>query len=1034
MKVLKILIIMLVLIMSVGAVCAADGISSDDMGNDTQNIPETLQEDNILETSQDDVYAGGESSFTDLYHEISNSTDVLQITQNYKFDNETDRSDGGIEITKSNLVIEGNGYTIDGNGQSRIFVINASNVTIKNLNFINAKSDKGSAMFLNPDSSLTTDSVVFENNTAEEGVIYVSESTYDSNNDKFLDSTVSGSGVIRVAGAELKVDNALMRNSKVLSFGFIQSSNSVITVLNSMFRDTVSNYSAAIRADGKSFIKNCTFINLEAVLTGGAIAVREVDECVIEDCTFVNVSSHKNGGAIFSDIMGYQHSNEGLLLINGTTFFNCSSGFGGVLLHLGGDLIIDNSKFIYDYSSFDGGAVYVAYSNVTISNSLFTCNSALSGGDGISYGGAIYCDISTFNLRNSNFTTNFAHNGSAIYLYDSDYVIANNVFDDNINFEGRHDDVFSVFDVGSLLENNTCDSDESICINNVNYATIVDFEGMDLVLLNNTIDVTELPTRFDLRDWNWVTPVRDQGRKGACWTFGSSGAMESSILRFLGIEMDLSENNMEDLSLVYYKYGVKGLTEGNVAESAANYALSWLGVFSSDYDAYDQIGKISPIFAVPDSIHFQDVVILPPRQNASDNNALKEAILKYGALFVYYYSLGSPDVEQYYDGPPQINHGVSLVGWDDNREIAGAPDKGAWIIKNSWGESAGEKGYMYISYYDTSLSTDTYSYAFLLENTIKYNKNYQYDISGTFHYLPSSNQYLNRYVAIDDDLLAAVGTYFNDTNVEYTIKIYVNDELKLVQNGLSPFPGFHTVKLDSYIPIKEGDEFAVEINSNCIPALSESRQHYIQGTSQAMVDGEWDNITDDGVVCCIKAYTVDDDTVIINNKDIAVDYAGGKYFTVQVVTADGHAVGEGITVKFTINGKNAYVTTDKDGIARLKINMAPGAYAIKTTLNGKTQKNVITVKHVLKTSKVTVKKSAKSFVLKANLKINGKLQKGKKVTFTFRGKSYKAITTKYGNAYLVVNKNVMKYLKKGKSYLFKVTYGKDTIKSTVTVR
>ena len=37
-----------------------------------------------------------------------------------------------------------------------------------------------------------------------------------------------------------------------------------------------------------------------------------------------------------------------------------------------------------------------------------------------------------------------------------------------------------------------------------------------------------------------------------------------------------------------------------------------------------------------------------------------------------------------------INHVVLLVGWDD--------DKGAWLIKNSWGEEWGEKGFGWIKY------------------------------------------------------------------------------------------------------------------------------------------------------------------------------------------------------------------------------------------------------------------------------------------------------------------------------------------------
>ena len=38
----------------------------------------------------------------------------------------------------------------------------------------------------------------------------------------------------------------------------------------------------------------------------------------------------------------------------------------------------------------------------------------------------------------------------------------------------------------------------------------------------------------------------------------------------------------------------------------------------------------------------------------------------------------------------EVNHGVTLVGWDDSKQ--------AWRIKNSWGPGWGESGYMWIAY------------------------------------------------------------------------------------------------------------------------------------------------------------------------------------------------------------------------------------------------------------------------------------------------------------------------------------------------
>ena len=105
-----------------------------------------------------------------------------------------------------------------------------------------------------------------------------------------------------------------------------------------------------------------------------------------------------------------------------------------------------------------------------------------------------------------------------------------------------------------------------------------------------------------------------------------------------------------------------------------------------------------------------------------------------------------------------------------------------------------------------------------------------------------------------------------------------------------------------------------------------------------------------------------------------------------------------------------------------------------TKYKGKTYKNTVTVKQVLKASKVTVKKTAKKFTLKAILKINGKLIKGKVIKFKFNGKTYNAKTNAKGIAQKTLTKKVINKLKKGKTYTVGVTYAKDTIKTTVKVK
>ena len=1142
MKALKIMIVMLILIMSVGAVCAAESISDDAMGDDSKEILETVQEDittddsaDILKTAQNDIYTASEGSFTNLTDEITGKTSY-DLTRNYKFNNETDNSKG-IVIRNDNFVLNGNGFTIDANNQARAFAVIAKNVTINNLTIINAKMDSGSAIYIDG-GGLTTNyvNVVNCSCTVNKGVILINEATYFSNNDRITDSVVNDGGVIIANHGNATFDNLFMMSSKELVWGFINAQEgSTITVLNSVFANTTSQYSTAIRGDKSTIIKNSKFINLHANFTAGAISLKNIENAIIDNCTFVNVTSDKNAGVLFID-KTLPGDFEPVSIIN-STFTDCKSGFGAAVMALKGNVTISDCNFTDNVVLFDGGAIYSSYSIVTISNSIFDRNGgygSVIGRD--SYGGAIFCDAGELNLYRSKLINNFAQSGSAIYLYDSDYDIENNNFTNNSRLNGVYDDIYTAFEMTTkTLKGNNFSGENTTSLDNKLYNSIIDIPGANITILTNGIDSDALPSRFDLRDWNWVTPVKNQGAMSSCWAFATAGALESAILRYLGISMSLSENNIQDIGLQYSRYGTAGMTEMGSVGVGGSYALAWFGVFASDYDSYDQLGKVSPLIAPSSAIHIQDMLIIPPRQNVTDNDLLKRAIVKYGAVAIAYYAGRYPYLNgssQYVYDEFDPNHGVTLIGWDDNYSKEnfigpdgnGAPGNGAWIIKNSWGENVGDNGYFYISYYDVDFATKLDSYAFIINNSVPYNKNYQADVIGSLSFLDTSWEYKNVYEAFDDDLIAGVGTYFNQSGAEYTVEIYVNDALRHTQSGISPYYGFHTIQLDTFVPVKKGDVFAVKIKSNNCPVSIQSRLHYPANTSFYFQDGEWKDISLENYSCIIKAYTVADDCKIINNenitvdygsgsafsvkvvtadghavgtgaavnftingktttaftdadgiakveitdvpgtyevttaynnqtyknsvavklnpstfkiaenKDIAVDYDGGKYFSVKIVSADGKVAASGVSVKFTINGKSTTVQTDANGIAKIKITDVPKKYTMETTFDGKSVKNTVTVKQVLKAKKVTVKKTAKKFALKATLKINGKVVKGKTITFKFNGKTYKVKTNKKGVAQKTLNRKVIKKLKKGRTYAVKVTYLKDTIKTTVKVK
>jgi hypothetical protein len=171
--------------------------------------------------------------------------------------------------------------------------------------------------------------------------------------------------------------------------------------------------------------------------------------------------------------------------------------------------------------------------------------------------------------------------------------------------------------------------------------------------------------------------------------------------------------------------------------------------------------------------------------------------------------------------------------------------------------------------------------------------------------------------------------------------------------------------------------------------------------------------------------------------NVVMYYFDGSKFKARIVGNDGNFVGKGQTVIIKLNKKTYKAKTSVNGYITLKIpkTLKPGTYKLTATYKGQTIKKAIKVKQNLKTTKkYSVKKTAKKLVIKATLKNGKKAVKGKKITLNINGKKFSAKTNKYGIAKFTIKKNVIKKLKKGKTYTVKVTYLKNTIKTKVKVR
>jgi len=317
------------------------------------------------------------------------------------------------------------------------------------------------------------------------------------------------------------------------------------------------------------------------------------------------------------------------------------------------------------------------------------------------------------------------------------------------------------------------------------------------------------PASYDLRDYGYVTPVKDQGACGSCWAFASYGFLESCLLKNVSETWDFSENHLKN----YHGFDWGSCSGGNTDISTA-YLARWSGpVLEADDPYYPWDNRPSP--GGPCQKYVTDVYWF---YNDSD---IKDGIMNYGAQYVSmyidsaYYDPGT--YTYYYNGGTDTNHGVTLIGWDDYKAVPGAPGNGAWLIKNSWGAGWGDNGYFWISYYDTAAVQ--YGTAFYgTAPPITYLTNYDYDPYGWVSSIGVGTDNLwgaNIFTATEDEDLAAVGFYAGVENTSYEIYVYDDFDGSSFSNllgatsGTVPWSGYHTISLPAPIALTNGDDFGI---------------------------------------------------------------------------------------------------------------------------------------------------------------------------------------------------------------------------------
>ena len=339
--------------------------------------------------------------------------------------------------------------------------------------------------------------------------------------------------------------------------------------------------------------------------------------------------------------------------------------------------------------------------------------------------------------------------------------------------------------------------------------------------------------------------IRNQSPYGTCWGFAPTSLAELSVLNNDGTLLDLSE-----LHSVYFAYhytsadgkdgvkylptaGYNYLSMGGDSSFIYHAYANWVGVADEKTAPYSGAAAtlesgLSNDIAMNDSAHLRNFYIV----NKADRKYIKQLIKEYGGVGMSYY-----DDNQYYDYSTNsyystvsdnTNHAISVVGWDDDK-VTNSSNKGAWLVRNSWGsDEYSHFGYFWMSYDEPSIYDRVYALDCVSDTGSSdddfYDHNYQYDLSAYSQYgwigNGTSSTIANIFTATGTQLLKAVGVETQNPNINYTVNIYTdianssNPEsgtLVRTQTGSFTYQGFHTIKMDNPLTLTKGEKFSVVI-------------------------------------------------------------------------------------------------------------------------------------------------------------------------------------------------------------------------------
>lgn len=405
-----------------------------------------------------------------------------------------------------------------------------------------------------------------------------------------------------------------------------------------------------------------------------------------------------------------------------------------------------------------------------------------------------------------------------------------------------------------------------------------------------------------------VTPVKDQGNTELCWAFGLTSLGETSL-----IKQKLAKKNIDfsEKHLGYFMYNRKNdalnNTKGDETKVSGNWKYAggnaelglialtgWYGLANESIAPFN-----SSKWNLSDNLGQKDTAILKNGFFLGDHpsiNVIKSYIQKYGSVVMAYHAPETTAEDLKYYGIDHksynctnskriANHIVTIVGWNDSYSKSrfgknSSPKKnGAWIIKNSWGEQEGDKGYTYISYEDRTMC-EFISGQFVKASAYKYNYFYDGSANPESLRLEKGQKIANIYTAKKGtkkkkETIKAINLVSWQPNMKYSIQIYKNPKkgnpssgkkmLKYEQTGTFKEAGTHTIDLKQKVKVVKGEKFAVVVKLRSKGLMGVDRtDNYgwirfvnktAKGQSYLYAKGKWIDLYSLRLTMRIKAYT-----------------------------------------------------------------------------------------------------------------------------------------------------------------------------------